>query len=176
MHALRRLGLEGTELARAQCGTIREKVLKIGAPDSGERSQGVAVDVGELSAGGGVQGGVGATRGDTDSQLAYDLRHWAGRVTGGSSRVARRALHWVARRDGPSATLEIELQWPARDGKSPWAARFKVERGLFRPSEQSLTPLAPKTSVQCPLGEKSGLVDYRSKILAARDDRSAIEW
>ena len=31
MHALRRLGLKGTELARAQCGTIREKVLKIGA-------------------------------------------------------------------------------------------------------------------------------------------------
>ena len=31
MHALRRLGLAGTELARAQCGTIREKVLKIGA-------------------------------------------------------------------------------------------------------------------------------------------------
>ena len=31
MHALRRLGLEGTALARAQCGTIREKVLKIGA-------------------------------------------------------------------------------------------------------------------------------------------------
>ena len=30
-HALRRLGLKGTELARAQCGTIREKVLKIGA-------------------------------------------------------------------------------------------------------------------------------------------------
>ena len=29
MHGLRRLGL--TELARAQCGTIREKVLKIGA-------------------------------------------------------------------------------------------------------------------------------------------------
>ena len=31
MHALRRLGLVGTELARAQCGTIREKVLKLGA-------------------------------------------------------------------------------------------------------------------------------------------------
>ena len=31
MHALRRLGLVGTALARAQCGTIREKVLKIGA-------------------------------------------------------------------------------------------------------------------------------------------------
>ena len=31
MHALRRLGLAGTELARAQCGTIREKVLKLGA-------------------------------------------------------------------------------------------------------------------------------------------------
>ena len=31
MHGLRRLGLEGTEMARAQCGTIREKVLKIGA-------------------------------------------------------------------------------------------------------------------------------------------------
>jgi hypothetical protein len=29
--ALRRLGLEGTELARAQCGTIRVKLLKIGA-------------------------------------------------------------------------------------------------------------------------------------------------
>jgi hypothetical protein len=28
---LRRLGLEGTELERAQCGTIREKLLKIGA-------------------------------------------------------------------------------------------------------------------------------------------------
>ena len=31
MHALRRLGLAGTVLARAQCGTIREKMLKIGA-------------------------------------------------------------------------------------------------------------------------------------------------
>ncbi len=31
MEALRRLGLEGTELARAQCGTIRLKLLKIGA-------------------------------------------------------------------------------------------------------------------------------------------------
>jgi hypothetical protein len=31
MHALRRLGLEGTALARAQCGTIRLKLLKIGA-------------------------------------------------------------------------------------------------------------------------------------------------
>jgi hypothetical protein len=29
--ALRRLGLKGTELARAQCGTIRLKLLKIGA-------------------------------------------------------------------------------------------------------------------------------------------------
>jgi hypothetical protein len=29
--ALRRLGLQGTELARAQCGTIRLKLLKIGA-------------------------------------------------------------------------------------------------------------------------------------------------
>ena len=31
MEALRRLGLEGTELARAPCGTIRLKLLKIGA-------------------------------------------------------------------------------------------------------------------------------------------------
>ena len=31
MHALRRLGLAGTEMARAQCGTIRQKLLKIGA-------------------------------------------------------------------------------------------------------------------------------------------------
>jgi hypothetical protein len=29
--ALRRLGLKGTELARAQCGSIRTKLLKIGA-------------------------------------------------------------------------------------------------------------------------------------------------
>ena len=29
--ALRRLGLKGTELAKAQCGTIRLKLLKIGA-------------------------------------------------------------------------------------------------------------------------------------------------
>ena len=29
--AVRRLGLQGTELARAQCGTIRLKLLKIGA-------------------------------------------------------------------------------------------------------------------------------------------------
>jgi len=28
---IRRLGLQGTELARAQCGTIRLKLLKIGA-------------------------------------------------------------------------------------------------------------------------------------------------
>ena len=31
MHALRRLGLRGTELAQAQCTTIRLKLLKIGA-------------------------------------------------------------------------------------------------------------------------------------------------
>ncbi|MHC4645107.1 MAG: IS1380 family transposase [Planctomycetota bacterium] len=31
MNALRRLGLKGTKLARAQCGTIRLKLLKIGA-------------------------------------------------------------------------------------------------------------------------------------------------
>jgi hypothetical protein len=31
MHALRRLALPGTELARAQCQTIRLKLLKIGA-------------------------------------------------------------------------------------------------------------------------------------------------
>jgi Transposase DDE domain group 1 len=31
MHALRRLGLKGTDLAKAQCGTIRLKLLKIGA-------------------------------------------------------------------------------------------------------------------------------------------------
>lgn len=31
MHALRRLGLQGTELARAQCDTIRLKLFKIGA-------------------------------------------------------------------------------------------------------------------------------------------------
>jgi len=29
--ALRRLGLKGTKLAKAQCGTIRLKLLKIGA-------------------------------------------------------------------------------------------------------------------------------------------------
>ena len=40
---------------------------------------------------------------------------------------------------------------------SPCVARFKVERGLFRPSERCLTPLVPETSVQYPLGEKSGL-------------------
>lgn len=31
LHALRRLGLEGTRFAKAQCGTIRTKLLKIGA-------------------------------------------------------------------------------------------------------------------------------------------------
>ncbi len=31
MTALRRLGLKGTQLAKAQCGTIRLKLLKIGA-------------------------------------------------------------------------------------------------------------------------------------------------
>jgi hypothetical protein len=31
MHGLRRLGLEGTEMAKAQCATIRLKLLKIGA-------------------------------------------------------------------------------------------------------------------------------------------------
>ena len=31
LQALRRLGLEGTELAQAQCATIRLKLLKIGA-------------------------------------------------------------------------------------------------------------------------------------------------
>ena len=31
MQTLRRLGLQGTELAKAQCGTIRLKLFKIGA-------------------------------------------------------------------------------------------------------------------------------------------------
>jgi hypothetical protein len=31
LHALRRLGLPGTEMAHAQCGTIRLRLLKIGA-------------------------------------------------------------------------------------------------------------------------------------------------
>jgi hypothetical protein len=31
MQALRRLGLQGTELAKAQCTTLRLKLLKIGA-------------------------------------------------------------------------------------------------------------------------------------------------
>ena len=31
LNALRRLGLKGTDLAKAQCGTIRLKLLKIGA-------------------------------------------------------------------------------------------------------------------------------------------------
>jgi len=31
VHALRRLGLRGTELAKAQCDTIRLKLFKIGA-------------------------------------------------------------------------------------------------------------------------------------------------
>jgi hypothetical protein len=31
MHGLRRLGLVGTELGRAQCVTIRNRLLKIGA-------------------------------------------------------------------------------------------------------------------------------------------------
>ena len=31
LHHVRRVGLRGTELARAQCGTIRLKLLKIGA-------------------------------------------------------------------------------------------------------------------------------------------------
>ena len=31
VHGLRRLGLAGTELARAQCSTIRNRLLKIGA-------------------------------------------------------------------------------------------------------------------------------------------------
>jgi hypothetical protein len=31
LQALRRLGLQGTSTARAQCGTIRLKLLKIGA-------------------------------------------------------------------------------------------------------------------------------------------------
>jgi hypothetical protein len=31
MHALRRFALAGTEMARAQCGTIRTKLLKIAA-------------------------------------------------------------------------------------------------------------------------------------------------
>ena len=31
MSALRRIGIAGTEMARAQCGTIRLRLLKIGA-------------------------------------------------------------------------------------------------------------------------------------------------
>ena len=31
LHELRRVGIQGAELARAQCSTIRNKLLKIGA-------------------------------------------------------------------------------------------------------------------------------------------------
>ena len=61
MHGLRRLGLEGTELARAQCGTIREKVLKVGAEIRVSVRKVMVVDVGELSACGVVQEGPGTT-------------------------------------------------------------------------------------------------------------------
>ena len=49
MQALRRLGLEGTALARAVRDDSREGARDRSA-DSGERSQGVVVDVGELPA------------------------------------------------------------------------------------------------------------------------------
>lgn len=35
MEALRRIGLKGTEMARAQCSTIRLRILKIGAEGRG---------------------------------------------------------------------------------------------------------------------------------------------
>ena len=49
MHALRRLGLKHTHLARAQCQTIRLKLLKIGAQIQPDSPQRLDLDVGGLS-------------------------------------------------------------------------------------------------------------------------------
>ena len=49
-------------------------------------------------------------------------------------------------------------------------AQFKVERDLFKPYEQSLTPWVPETSVECPLGEKSGLKDDIAGFLLSLHD------
>ena len=39
METIRRVALRGTELARAQCGTIRLKLLRIGATSSATRDE-----------------------------------------------------------------------------------------------------------------------------------------
>ena len=49
LHALRRLGLRNTDLARAQCGTIRLKLLKIGAQVRPDRPSHLGLHVGSLS-------------------------------------------------------------------------------------------------------------------------------
>ena len=49
MHALRRLGLKDTAMARAQCGTIRLKLLKFGARNTPHVSATSGFDVGGLS-------------------------------------------------------------------------------------------------------------------------------
>jgi hypothetical protein len=61
MQALRRLGLAGTELAQAQCHTVRLKLLKIGA-DSYHRAQNLGIDVDRLLVPGSVPPGVSEFR------------------------------------------------------------------------------------------------------------------
>ena len=49
MQGLRRLGLVGTELAKAQCNTVRLQVAQDRSPDSHHRTQGLGVAIDGLS-------------------------------------------------------------------------------------------------------------------------------
>ena len=71
--------------------------------------------------------------------------------------MARRALHWVARRDGPSATLELSCNGlPGMENRRGRLGSRLREVFSDRPGRVQLR-WRPKLRCSCPLGEKSGL-------------------
>ena len=93
LHALRRLGLKGTDMARVQCHTIRLKLLKIGARIRPSR---LDRDVGSLS-------------------LGRDLRHGRAIPLGAKPNAQCGAVTFI-QRFGSALNLNLHLHMLAIDG------------------------------------------------------------
>ena len=134
METLRRVGLAGTKLARAQSWTLRVRLLKIGAQVRVTSAQGLAVVFRELSVCGVVADGSGASASPPASLLATDGKNslddgdlgvprmdcapeWAPgresslRSAGWASKGSGEALHLAVGRHVRARKLPLELVW-----------------------------------------------------------------
>ena len=132
METLRRVGLAGTKLARAQSWTLRVRLLKIGAQVRDHQPQGLVVLFRELSVCGAVEDGSDASASPPASLLATDGKNslddgdlgvprmdcapeWAPgresslRSAGWASKGSGEALHLAVGRHVRARKLPLEL-------------------------------------------------------------------